>query len=295
MSGGNEVQLADLVDMSSPAAVFEEVKCNFVRQYPVEEFGGVRQSFKDFKRLFAGEYPGYRACNTRYHNTLHTTDVLLAVSRLIDGYNLVRGRLPVRLVKTALRAAVFHDAGYIQSVADKNGTGAKYTLNHVGRSVEFVEKYFRQRGLPAADARSAGRMVRCTGLGAEMTGIRFACPQEKVLGYMLGTADLLGQMSARNYLERLMFLYREFREGNVGGFGSEKILLEKTLSFYAETRKRLDIVLGGMDRYALGHFRARYRINRNLYAESMGRQMNYLAVVLSGERGSYRTRLRRWA
>jgi hypothetical protein len=282
MNREQEIQLAELVDMENPGAVLEEVKNIFVQHYRIAEFRSVRMAFNDFVRLFAGTYPGYRACNTRYHDVRHSTDALMAMARLIDGYIVSGRRLPSRAVQIGLIAAIFHDAGYIQKRSDTRGTGAKYTMNHVDRSVEFVAQYFSERGYTAADQRMATAMIRCTGLNTEITTGAFSSEAERVLGLMLGAADLLGQMSSRVYLERLRYLYQEFREGNVAGFGSEHQLLEKTVQFHAATQQRLAGVLEKIDRHAAAHFKTRYGVRKNLYQIAIERQMNYLRKLLEG-------------
>jgi hypothetical protein len=293
MKKSSAVQLAALVDTTSPAAVFEEVKNIFVRHYPIAAFGDVRAAFRDFNALFDGHFPGYRACNTRFHDKVHTSDALLAMARLIDGYNLRHQRLPVEPVRIALVATLFHDAGYIQRNNDKTGTGAKYTLNHVQRSIDFMEKYFAAKKWGRKAFLSASRMVQCTGFSTSVETIPFADTRERVLGRMLGAADILGQMSSRTYLERLLHLFLEFQEGRVPGYKSEYELLQKTLEFYAATRQRFAGPLGGVDRYAAEHFKARYGINEDLYRTTIQRQIDYLKRILGEKKGPFRTHLRR--
>ena len=99
-------------------------------------------------KLFRGNYPGYQKCNTWYHDLKHTTDCLLAMARLLHGASLNGLPLPDRDVVLGLTAALFHDTGYIQAEDDLEGTGAKYTLVHVERSVAFMEKYFARPAFP---------------------------------------------------------------------------------------------------------------------------------------------------
>lgn len=289
-----DVQLSHLVDMSNPGAVLEEVKNNFIRCYPVTAFNSVRQTFNDFMDLYEGRYQGYRACNTRFHDKIHTTDALLAISRLIDGYMWATGRrFSARLVVIALQATILHDTGYIQSKKDTRGTGAKYTLNHVERSIDFMQAYLASRKVPAAHIQAGARMIRCTGLGTDIASISFASPQERTLGLMLGTADLIGQMASRTYLERLLYLFREFKEGHVGGFKTERELLRKTLGFYTTTRVRMNTDMQGVSSYVVEHFRRRYRINEDLYAKAVRRQIRYLKSILGQPLTAYRYQLRR--
>ena len=38
-------------------------------------------------------------------------------------------------------AALLHDAGYIQEEHDTEGAGSKYTVTHIRRSMDFMERY----------------------------------------------------------------------------------------------------------------------------------------------------------
>ena len=111
--------------------------------------------------------------------------------------------------------------------------------------------------------------------------------------FMLGAADLLGQMASRCYLERLRVLYREFREGHVKGYSSELDLLRKTLNFSKFIKNRLAFTLDGMDRYSRAHFKKRYRIDKDFYREAMVKQFSYLKNTVLMHPDKYRTYLHR--
>ncbi|HCC46893.1 MAG TPA: hypothetical protein DEQ38_02060 [Elusimicrobia bacterium] len=279
--------------MYSPAAVLEEVKNIYIHSYPVEDFETVRKVFADFIRLYDGKYPGFHACNTHYHDKMHITDALLAMARLIDGYNVAHKKMSARAAKLGLIAAIFHDAGFIKSVHDLSGTGAKYTLTHVDRSIHFVKAYFRRHGFPARDSRAVANMILCTELAQPVEKVRFSSPEERRAALMLGTADLLGQMASRCYLERLLILYKEFREGNVKGYSSELELLRKTVEFSKFIDKRLVVTLAGVERYARAHFTSRYRVNKDFYRDSMDKQLDYLQNTVLKHPGQYRAYLKR--
>lgn len=281
----NNIQLVHLVDTSQPYAVLEEVKNNFVNHYKITEFLLIRQVFKDFIDLMEGRYPGYQKCNTKFHDVQHTMDAFLAISRLIDGYNIKNRhkKFPVDKVKLALIATLFHDAGYIQTLEDIEGTGAKYTLVHVQRSVEFVKDYLNKRGFSEQQIRSVSNMILCTGIMKDIKKIKFTDNEEEILGLMLGTADYLGQMSSRTYLEKLIFLYYEFKEGGVTGYSSEYDLLKKTTEFYLFVRKELDTIYKKVYKYAEYHFKQRYGIKENLYLTAINRTIKYLQTISSPE------------
>jgi hypothetical protein len=283
----------DLVLMEDPHAVFEEV-CRIIMALQARfDFTPLFKVFDDVVRLFAGEYPGYQKCNTRYHDLKHTTDCLLAMARLIHGASVHGLTFAERDVALGLIAALCHDTGYIQELDDLEGTGAKYTLVHIDRSIAFMEKYFADAGFSSRDLEYCKGCVRCTGLEVKIEAMRFESLPHRVLGCMLGTADLLGQMADRTYLERLPYLYLEFAEGNVPGFVSEFDLLEKTPAFWEFTQQRLAGVLGGVDRYMRDHFREWWGLDRDLNRETIENNIAYLKFILKNHASGYRRYLRR--
>jgi hypothetical protein len=92
----------------------------------------------------------------------------------------------------------------------------------------------------------------------------------------------MAQLSDRTYLEKLLFLYHEFKEAGIGDFVSELDLLRKTASFYETIRRRLEPVSALTDEYLRRHFHCRWRLDANLYHQSIERQRRYLSKILSG-------------
>ena len=109
------------------------------------------RAFGDCARLFRGDYPGYRACDTAYHNLQHTLDVALAMARLMDGYDRSAGRaepIGARLFRFGIITALLHDVGYLRHRHDtRHQNGAEYTLSHVSRGSRFVEHYMSRLGM----------------------------------------------------------------------------------------------------------------------------------------------------
>jgi hypothetical protein len=283
----------DLVPMGNPQEVLEEVKRIVHLMYPAFNFNPVQDVFKDAVKLFRGEYPGYRACNTRYHDLKHTTACLLAMARLIHG-GFVQGMvMEARDAALGLIAALLHDTGYIQTAEDDDGTGAKYTMVHVERSIEFMKIYFAQHGYSSEDFLFCRNCLKCTGLEVKIGKLEFISRNNKTLGQMLGTADLLGQMADRAYLEKLPFLYHEFKEGGVPGIADELDLLQKTPAFWESTQKRLAGELGGVDRLMRDHFRVRWGIDQDMGRETAERNIAYLQFILVNHGDDYQRYLRR--
>ncbi len=279
--------------VKSPEAVAREVKTILhilFRRADVSLFDRV---LADVTRLFRGQYPGYRSCNTEYHDLTHTLDVLLATARLIHGAHVEGIPFTPEDVLLALTAALLHDVGYLQSDGDEEGTGAKYTLIHVRRGVDFVTGYFLGLGLDERQARNCQSLIWCTDLAKTMEQIEFLSPQCALLGRILGTADLLGQMADDIYLEKLTDLYDEFAEGQVPGFSSEMELVHKTLGFFSFIQARLRGQLGGLHHCMRSYFRVRHCLDRDLYDEYMRKNIFFLTHTLHSMGEGYRLRLRR--
>jgi hypothetical protein len=287
---GNQLNPIPLHD---PQAVFREVCRMVAAMNPRVDFTALARVFADVVKLFRGDYPGYRQCNTRYHDLRHTTDCLLAMARLLHGAYLNGLLLPDRDLALGLMAALFHDTGYIQAEDDLEGSGAKYTLIHVERSLAFMEKYFPQAGFSPRDLAYCRCCVRCTGLEVKIQELCFESACHREVGWMLGTADLYGQMADHTYLTRLPYLYREFKEARVPGFESELDLLQKTPAFWDFTQFRLASELGNVNRYMLDHFRAWWGLNRDVSRESIEANIAYLKFVLEHHPSEYRKYLRR--
>lgn len=290
---GSEIQLSRLIDASKPRSVLGEVRRIFSYHYPTRHFSEVRRSYTLILDLFQGRFSGYKACNTEYHNLNHTLDVFLAAARLLDGYNLRKRGLALSTAVNLLRASLLHDAGYIQEDWDEEGTGAKFTVRHVERSIAFLARHGRDFGISEEAIDSISQMILCTNLSVEIEGMSFISNEERIAGAMLGTADLLGQMADRVYLEKLLFLYYEFKEAGIGGYKTEYDIIRKNVDFYEMTKKRFSNELMKMYRYARYHFRERFTVDRNLYLQAINRHISYLKKIIKDDSTNFRGKLKR--
>jgi len=289
---GNQ-SVSQLVDLSDHQQVLEEVQIIIRLIFPSFDFQFVAKVFWDVDALFSGEYPGYRACNTEYHDIRHTHQVLLGILRLMHGAFISGIRFNEKEINIGLIGAMMHDTGYIQKSSDETGTGAKYTMIHIQRSISFTQKYFAGNAYFEDSLPDFTNILNCTGLTTMAAVIKFSSSNIALLGKMLGTADLLGQMSDRLYLEKLLFLYIEFHESGIKGFTSEFDLLEKTIGFYEMTKKRFVDELGGVNNYAIHHFRERWHIDRDLYKDAINSNIEYLKKLLADHPDDYLSFLRR--
>jgi len=219
--------------------------------------------------------------------------VLLAMTRLMHGASLQGVRFSEKEINLGLISALMHDTGYIQSIDDLGGTGAKYTLIHMNRSIQFIESYFTGNRYFDGDIKNFCSIVSCTEINTLINDVAFQSENIALLGKMLGTADLLGQMADRLYLEKLLLLYNEFTEGCVPGFDSEVDLFRKTVSFYKQTRSRFENEFGNVNRFMIHHFRERWNVDGNVYDESIEKNINYLKFVLKDSQKNICHSLRR--
>jgi len=285
----NDYDVTNLVNTTDPTAVDREVSRIFAKLYPETSPRVLNRAFKDLARLHHGEYPGFRACDTTYHNLQHTLDVTLAMARLMDGYERSPQRvdaLGARLFSLGIVTALFHDVGYLRRESDmRHKNGAEYTLKHVGRGARFLEGYLGKLGM-AKLAPVAARIVHFTGYERSINTIRLPHPIFRMLGNLLGTADIIAQMSDRCYLEKCRDrLFPEFVEGGLAArdetdhragvqFKSAEELVVRTPGFYRKAMERLNNQLGGVYHFAETHFKG-----RNLYIDTIERNIQFAIEV----------------
>jgi hypothetical protein len=240
----------------------------------------VRNVFDAVERLYRGDFPGYRACNTGYHDFRHAIEAFLAISRLIHGAVLDNESISERQIITALIAAILHDVGYIQEESDTQGTGAKHKAHHEQRSMDFLSRHGFEFGLSDEEIAAGRVIILCTDMDTDIKTISFPTPRIELLGKLLGTADLMAQLAERKYLEKLLYLYYECKEAGVGDYESELDILRKAVNFYDFFEERLRTTLGGVDRFMQLHFASKWGINKNLYHEAINKQKDYLLKIL---------------
>jgi hypothetical protein len=287
------IHLDDFVDAAKPERVLAEVRETLTGILTDVDLRNLEQVFLDVCRLFAGTFPGFAGCSTRYHDLEHTTDAFLAMARILHGAVERDRALDRRTILLGLISALLHDTGYIKREDDLTGSGAKYTSSHVLRGIDLSKEYLLARGYSPEDCEVCRSMILCTGLDIGIGRIAFRSESDALVGRMLGTCDLMAQMARRNYLEKLPYLYRELMEGGVLRHGSEHRFIEDTVPFCRSALDRLANNLGGEFRYLRDHFRVRWGIDRNLYLEAIEENISRLESVLRGHPGDYRAWLKR--
>ncbi|NIO41122.1 MAG: hypothetical protein GTO41_13665, partial [Burkholderiales bacterium] len=77
----NSFDVTNSIDTTDVASVNKEVDRIFHELYPDASPDLLDRSFTNIGLLYRGDYVGYRACDTEYHNLQHTLDVTLAMAR----------------------------------------------------------------------------------------------------------------------------------------------------------------------------------------------------------------------
>jgi hypothetical protein len=249
------------VDTRNARAV-EQVATETVRELcPQGNAAWVSSCFRATEDCFAGRYEDYQPVDARYHDLEHTLQGVLCLVRLLRGrYRAgVQPVLPERALQVGVMAMLLHDTGYLKHAGDNEGTGAKYTITHVARSAEFAAGLMPALGFTAKEITAAQHMIRCTGLNVEVGRLDFGGTEERVLAFGVGTADLLGQMAAPDYPDKLPILYEEFVEAanfsggrmpGGGGFTSAHDLMARTPAFWEKyVLVKLNRDFEGLHRY----------------------------------------------
>jgi hypothetical protein len=223
-------------------AVRNEVLSRYISVFPAARPELIEQAFGWVDQCFSGRYGDYGKIDVLYHDFEHTLQGTLCLVRLMHGYisGKAQPQLAQRMFELALLAILFHDTGYLKRSSDDGGTGAKYTLTHVSRSADFAGHFLADKGIAPAEIHSIQNMIRCTGVNADLNSIPFSNDLERNMGFALATADLLGQMAAGDYVDKLGILYLEFEEsarfngkpGGAGTFNSPDDLRRKTPIFW---------------------------------------------------------------
>ena len=278
--------------IKKPEAMDREVRIVVSAMFPDFNFLRYEKVLADVSRLFAGEQPGYKGCDTPYHDWAHTLGVLLATARLIHGVHVDRQEFSERTVELALIASLFHDCGYIVR-DDETGPGARFTLDHVRRSIDRLEEYARLQEWSPEDVMDMECMILCTDPALSPDSIVFPNFETMLAGHVLGSADIVSQMADDIYLEKLPLLFLEFSEAGITEFSSEYDLFMKTLGFYSMMRSKMRNKLSNVVASVSAHFRVRHGVDRDLYYEAVVRNMDYLADLLTTHGEQYAQGLRR--
>ncbi|HSH07912.1 MAG TPA: hypothetical protein VLA41_09650 [Burkholderiales bacterium] len=285
----NDHDVTDQIRTTDADAVENEILNLYRARYPAASSRAIETAFGDAVRMYNGAHPDFHACDTEYHDLQHVLDVTLAMARLMDGYARSRSNgsptLPAKLFTDGIIAALFHDVGYLRHKRDDlRRYGSEYTLTHVSRGSALLRGYLASRGL-SEYADETAELLHYTGYERPIAAIQVSDPLMQRLGRMLGSADIIAQMSDRCYLEKCRDrLYPEFLLGGLARktlpdgrvevvFSSGDDLVRKTPAFFANAMRRLEHDLGRAYDYAESHFEG-----RNFYTDEMQKNVRHAAA-----------------
>lgn len=276
----DEFDVTDMVKVTDPRSVQTEVKRIISARFPNNDLSIIDRAFDHFVLCYSGEHEDYHAVETPYHDIHHVMDVTLASVRLMDGYERKQNK-PFGFEKIILGfiVALFHDSGYLRYSDDYKAThGAQHTPIHVSRSGLFLERFLKENGM-ADSINIAQTLVQFTGIEQKVETLQFEDPSWLTIGYMIGTADLIAQMSDRHYAQKCyLHLFKEFKiagmtekkasDGSVEViFENAEDLLKKTPAFIQDAiENRLCKSFHRVYEYAAVYFGG-----RNLYMENIER------------------------
>lgn len=259
--------------------IVNKIKAVYRDNFGSDDTGAVEGVLNDMIDLFDGRRNGFLKCDVKYHDFHHSLQTIPPFVDIIDGWNRSGNipRIPKPYFDLGIIAVLLHDTGYIKTDDDVEGTGAKYTFTHIERSVDFAGQYLRQKGFDPHKVLSVQNAINCTGVSVTFEKLHFPSEEERIIGCALGTADLLGQMSAADYPEKLYALFNEFAEAyqyegidklrqlNIKTFEDADDLLENTKSFYEEAVLERWKSMDSLYAYAAYP----YRGSRNPYIEAI--------------------------
>lgn len=282
----NDHDVSGRIRTTDPAAVCAEVARLFRGLYAPASSLPIERAFADAAQVYRGAHPGFEACDTGFHDLQHVLDVTLAHARLMDGYERSRQGgepLPATLFALGVICALFHDVGYVRRRGDRrHRNGAEYLRTHVSRSAAFLHDYLRAAGL-ARYSNAAAALVHFTGQERPPEAIRLDHVLLRRIGQMLGTADILAQMSDRCYLEKCRDrLYPELVSGGAarGRFRCGEDVVRAAPGLFIGAAKRLDLHLARAHEYAARHFGG-----QNLYLEEIHKNVRHARVVAEAALG----------
>jgi hypothetical protein len=269
---GSLLDATNTVSIGDPQAVADATDRILEKCFGAGSFDRelLHASFTLVGRLFAGEHPGYLACDSPYHDLRHSLDTALVMARLIAGYQSEQGdssaAFTPQIGLLGVLLGLLHDTGFIRKTSEAALHGPQLMAEHESRSVEFAGSYLRTTSL--ANHAALAQLIFTTRLGSDLNRLFAGYEGPAItLGQMLGSADLLSQISDRWYPERCFYhLYPELVLGGCDRVrtsdGQEQLLyrdafdlVSKAPKFYENiVYKRLNQDFQQVARHLATHF-----------------------------------------
>ncbi|MDA7617849.1 hypothetical protein N8703_00915 [Verrucomicrobia bacterium] len=178
------------------------------------DMGCIEKAWTALEDAVAGKNPHFEVLDAPYHDLEHTLRASACYADLVrknQSLNAVPTLTP-EIAELGFIAILFHDTGYLKERGDHVGTGAKHASYHVQRSQHFAQAWMKAECMDSKSAREVENMISCTDFIVSPQKKLFPSEQHYITACMVGTADLLGQMAAPDYIEKLPLLHEEMKE-----------------------------------------------------------------------------------
>lgn len=260
----------------------EEILTITHRIFPLADSSPIAKAYEDLTEIYSGTFPGFRFSAPKYHNLRHARLTALATVRLFHGLRCEGRDFSQGTLVQGLLSAFFHDSGMLLTDSDTALTGSEYFRYHEDRSIAFLQGYISQTTtFPSTYADNCAYIIRCTDFKLDPRSLAPPSEEIKLAGQVVGSADILAQMADRYYLESLPLLFQEQKEGAAHMHASPLELMQRTTHFFHTTiEERLHTVFLNTSRAMSSHFRERWNIEGDLYAENIEKNVRYLEAII---------------
>jgi hypothetical protein len=274
------IQLYNLFETGQTANPLDEICTLTAEISPTIDIDFLQKVHADIGSFFRGDYPGFEPSLSKYHDIRHTYSVALATARLFHGMFHDDTRLPTEIILQGLLSAYFHDLGMLPRSPDSDEYYDSSTRDHETRSMNIIKQYLDTNNYPAKFTNNCTTLIKYTNLDWKVSGVSKHNSQLHICGQVVGSADLLAQMSDRYYVESLPYLFQEHLDSGVEKHDSAVDLMRSTIEFHETIIKtRLWKSLGNLSPSMQTHFRHRFGIDRNLYIENIDLNLTYLEQI----------------
>jgi hypothetical protein len=242
----------------------------------------LRNIYKDLRSFFSGSHLFFQKNSLQYHDLRHSQMVVLATIRLLHGLHCNHVHISEDMLTKSLLSACFHDTGMLLLNGDTANSGTEYIARHEERSILFLDRYITHKNLDRKISKDCATIIHYTNLSLDPATFDLHSLEVQLAGQVVGSADILAQMADRYYLEALPVLYRELKDGSGCQYTSALNLMEHTANFYHNViQERLVHTFSNISQSMRLHFYERYKIDRNLYAENIRKNITYLEQTIT--------------
>ncbi len=267
-------------DIGKSSVVLPEILSLCASIWPTIDLSAFKTTYRHVTDFFRGEDSNFEKNVLPYHNLRHTRIVTLATARIFHGLHHSGTTIRAIAVEKGLLAALFHDTGMLELRTEEHPfITPKHSINHEVRSAQLMRTYINIIGLPIYYSIECEEIINHTNLNIKPNSI--SCSKEsRIIGQVLGSADIIAQMADRYYLECLSSLFNEMKRENNSQYETVQEMMRNTASFYELIRERLEHQLGNIYHVLSYHFKESQGIARNIYIDQINANINYLNKII---------------